>query len=80
MIEPPYYLQELFSPPEAAEQLGLTPEYVASLCKSGDINARKVGRQWVISREALDAYKAKPKNGRGKYLRKPVVNHEQIDD
>lgn len=66
---------ELLSPAVAADELDLSRQHVQRLCASGDIPAQKIGRMWVISREQLDWYKAKPKNGRGKYdrdhLKKP---------
>ena len=62
---------ELFSPADAAIELDLSRQHVQRLCEGGEIPAQKIGRMWVISREQLEWYRAKPKNGRGKYSRKP---------
>ena len=39
---------ETMSTTEVAEFAGVTPEYVASLCRSGRLKARKVGRTWLV--------------------------------
>jgi excisionase family DNA binding protein len=46
---------------EAAENLGVSPSRVRQLCLSGELAAEKVGRDWVITTEALEAYAARPK-------------------
>jgi excisionase family DNA binding protein len=46
---------------EAAKIIGRTPDRVRQLCLSGELVAEKVGRDWVITTEALAAYEAKPK-------------------
>jgi len=38
----------MYSTREAAEKLGLSPDHVKLLARKGIINAKKVGRDWVI--------------------------------
>lgn len=41
---------------QAAQELNVTQNYVRLLCNEGRFGV-KIGRQWLISREELDAYK-----------------------
>ena len=59
---------KLLSPDEVAKELGLTVQHVTRLCRGG-VFGRKVGKCWVIFEQEVQAYKEKPKNGRGKYDR-----------
>lgn len=43
-------------PREAAEILGISEPTVCRLCRSGEIKAVKIGRQWRVSREWLMQY------------------------
>lgn len=43
-------LEHLISVDEAARMWGITPQHVRRLCESGDIRAKKVGRQWIIDK------------------------------
>jgi excisionase family DNA binding protein len=45
---------------EAAEELGLTPQRVREFCQQGRLG-RRVGRQWVITREELERFKQTPR-------------------
>jgi len=38
----------MYSTREAADKLGLSPEHVKLLARTGVIKARKIGRDWVI--------------------------------
>jgi len=42
---------------QVAAELGVSEEYVRKLCQAGRLGA-KVGRQWLIAREELEAFKA----------------------
>jgi len=44
---------------EAAELSGYSPAYVRQLANRGRVEARKVGRDWLIERGSLEAYKAR---------------------
>jgi len=48
----------MYSTKEAAEKLGLSQDHVKLLARTGDIEAKKVGRAWIIL--SLD-YKRKRK-------------------
>lgn len=39
---------EVYSTKEAAERLGLSPDHVKRLARDGAIEAKKVGRDWVV--------------------------------
>jgi excisionase family DNA binding protein len=43
---------------EAAEILGIDHEsrWVARLCRNGQLDCRKMGRDWLVSRESVEAY------------------------
>ncbi len=43
---------------EASQQLGLSRSAVYKLLRNGTIRGNKAGRNWVITRKALDGYKA----------------------
>lgn len=45
---------------EVAVELELTPQRVREFCQQGRLG-RRVGRQWVITREELDAFKELPR-------------------
>jgi excisionase family DNA binding protein len=44
---------------EVAEALGVSPQRVRQLLDSGKLPGRKVGRDWLVSREAVQQRKAK---------------------
>lgn len=61
------YLDNIFLVAEAAEELGLTAQRVAGLCREGLLPGAQLRGQrvWLIPREAIEAYKANPpKRGR----------------
>jgi excisionase family DNA binding protein len=43
---------------EAAQLTGYTQAYMRMLAHKGEVDARKVGRDWLIKRKSLLAYKA----------------------
>ena len=44
---------------EAAQLLGITQRHITRLAESGEIEARKLGREWAISRQSVLDYKAR---------------------
>lgn len=46
--------------PQAADFLGLTPGRVRALCQREQLQARKVGRDWLIREDAVKAWAAQP--------------------
>lgn len=51
-------MTELLKPSEAAKELGYTPQWVTYLLREEKIKGRRLGNQWVIAREDLEAYMA----------------------
>jgi excisionase family DNA binding protein len=47
--------QELLTTAEAAQILRMRPDSLSRKIKRGEIAAVKVGKQWLISRDTLDA-------------------------
>ena len=52
--------ENLVSVTEAASILNLGRSQVLKLCNQGRLNAQKVGKTWVIPREAVENYKPAP--------------------
>ena len=50
--------KEVMNPKEAAEYLGLSKVTLYKFLRSGEIPARKIGRQWRISKVALQRFLA----------------------
>lgn len=49
----------MHSVPEAAAILGLRPSHVRNLARTGVlVGAKKLGRDWFIPRESIEAYRA----------------------
>ena len=42
---------------QTAEYLGLNDSRVRQLCRSGDLKARKVGRDWIVRKTDADRLK-----------------------
>lgn len=40
---------------DVAEELGITPQRVREFCRQGRLG-RKIGRQWIISREDFERF------------------------
>lgn len=51
MTDTPYLTTQ-----EAGALIGKSPDYVARQCKAGAIKAKKLGNDWRIHRDALDAF------------------------
>lgn len=54
-------MPELINPDKASELLDLSPQWIRKLLQKGDIEGQKLGRNWVITREVIEAYKEKKK-------------------
>ena len=68
---------------EAADLTGYNIKYLRRLVRSGRIEARKVGRDWLIKRESLLAYKQRmDRLGPQKHnpWRDPTVDGRRRDD
>ncbi len=50
---------ELVTAPRAAELLGYTVQHVRLLARTGQIQATKFGRDWIIGQQAIRELKAK---------------------
>jgi len=48
--------EELISLSEAAAFAGMHPAHLRKLAERGDLKARKIGRNWVTTRRAVDEY------------------------
>lgn len=44
---------------EAAEMLELTPRHITRLAESGELQARRLGREWAISEQSVREFKAR---------------------
>ena len=56
--------EEWITTEEAAEILGVTQDHVSYLLRKGIIRGKKIRRDWVTTRSAVEAYKATvPKPG-----------------
>lgn len=49
---------KLYTSAEAARSLGVVPSLVRRYCRAGRIEAQHIGRVWVLTQEALDAFAA----------------------
>lgn len=64
---------KLYSLTEAAESLGLAAQTLRIQAKAGRIRARKVGSQWVVDSEAIEAYRSNVLGRPGGHERKGTV-------
>ena len=46
----------MLAPTEAAERMRLNEQTVMKWCREGQLQASKVGRKWLISKESVEAY------------------------
>lgn len=46
---------------QAATELGIQPGSVKKLCQRGILKAEHIGRDWLISRDEIERYKAERK-------------------
>lgn len=51
--------QERLTTPQAQKLSGLSITYLAALARAGKLNAVRIGRDWLIDKESLEAYLAK---------------------
>lgn len=49
-------LDELISLSEASEFCGLSSDHLRRLAEQGKLKAKKIGRNWVTSRAAIEEY------------------------
>ena len=56
MTENPIQDTELISLAEASKYSGLTHDFLTKLAKRGRLQAKKIGRNWVTTRAAVDDY------------------------
>ena len=49
-------LDDLIGPLEASQILGLSQQRITGLLRDGKLPGRRVGRQWVIDRQAVENY------------------------
>lgn len=49
---------DLVSTKEAANLLGYTVQHTRLLIREGKLDARKLGRDWLLVREKVEAYRA----------------------
>ena len=63
--------EELISLSEAADMAKMTPEHLAYLARKQYLRARKIGRMWVTSKEAVLEYlRDSEKRSRDPYKRR----------
>ncbi len=68
------FQQEKINFKEAARLVGYTPEYLSLLARKRKIQAKKVGRDWLVDRnEVLHFF-----NGRNKWSRKDRIGHNEL--
>lgn len=48
--------EELISLAEAAALAGMHPAHLRKLAERGQLDARKIGRMWVTTQRAIEAY------------------------
>jgi excisionase family DNA binding protein len=48
--------EELISLAEAAKLTGLSQDYLKQIARKGRLRARKIGRNWVTTKTAIEAY------------------------
>ena len=48
--------ERIYSVAETAQKMGVTPQYVRKLIRSEALAATGVGKQWVVSEDALREY------------------------
>ena len=52
-------LEDIISAREAAALLGITQRHITRLAENGELDARKLGREWAISLQSVLEYKTK---------------------
>lgn len=51
-------MDNILSPADVAKELNCSTQWITELLRTEKLNGAKFGRQWVIAREDLEAYKA----------------------
>lgn len=46
----------VYTVPEVAQALGISERTVYALCRNGTLPAKKVGKHWMVLKEALKRY------------------------
>lgn len=44
-------LDQIISVQEAAEMWGLSPDHVKLLCRTGEVEAKKIGNSWAVLKD-----------------------------
>lgn len=59
-------LEGFLTPREAAKRLGIHEESIRRLLRSGNLHGEKIGNQWFIQRDRLEAFATAydPKTGK----------------
>lgn len=67
---------DLASTTEAASILGVSPQRVRQLLGEGRLVGTRIGRDWLIERQQLEAFKATPRKRTGRPRK--VLAQEQV--
>jgi len=49
-------MNQIYTPPQAAERLQISENKVYRLCRSGELRASKVGKLWRITETAIEEF------------------------
>lgn len=49
-------MTDILGPPEIAEVLNVSQQWVTKLLREGKIKGKRMGRQWFVSRQAVEKY------------------------
>lgn len=55
-------MSDFYTVKELAKKAGLTPARITDLCRRGEINAQKPGRDWLIEKSDGDRWLRSRKN------------------
>lgn len=64
-------IPNIYTSSEAASYLGIDQSLVCRYCREGRIAAEKVGRDWIIKKPALDAFRKVPREPGNPSFRRP---------
>ena len=59
-------MPELLTPDDIAKELGVSRQWITYLLREGKIKAMKVSRNWFITKENFEVYKAEQKPAKKK--------------
>lgn len=54
-------IKNIFTSAEAAEVLGIDPSMVCKYCRDGRLDGEKIGRDWIIKKDALNKFAREPR-------------------